>query len=102
MRLCPRPAARFAATMIEPVFAAGLAALLVGEALGPFAIAGCLLLLAAIGLLFVSEIRVYVAQAADFRARCIRRTIRRNVGPQICFLPTAVVEWGSAPICYTR
>jgi DME family drug/metabolite transporter len=57
MKLCPRPAVGFAATMIEPVFAALLAALLIGEALTPVAIAGCLLLLAAMGLLFVSELK---------------------------------------------
>jgi DME family drug/metabolite transporter len=57
MKLCPRPAAGFAATMIEPVFAAVLAAMVIGEALAPVAVAGCLLLLAAMGLLFVSELR---------------------------------------------
>jgi DME family drug/metabolite transporter len=57
MKLCPRPAAGFAATMIEPVFAAVLAAVLIGEALPPAAMAGCVLMLAAMGLLFVSEIR---------------------------------------------
>jgi DME family drug/metabolite transporter len=57
MKLCPRPAAGFAATMIEPVFAAVLAAMLIGEALSRAAVAGCVLMLAAMGLLFVSEIR---------------------------------------------
>jgi DME family drug/metabolite transporter len=57
MMLCPRPAAGFAATMIEPVFAAILAAILIGEALSGGAVAGCVLMLTAMGLLFVSEIR---------------------------------------------
>jgi drug/metabolite transporter, DME family len=57
MKLCPRPAAGFAATMIEPVFAAVLAAMLIGEALSRAAFAGCVLMLVAMGLLFVSEIR---------------------------------------------
>jgi DME family drug/metabolite transporter len=55
MSLSPTPVAGLAATMIEPVFAAILAALVLGEALSAATALGCLLTLVAMALLFVSS-----------------------------------------------
>lgn len=55
MARCRTPAVGLVASMVEPVLAAGLAALLLGEAIAGLTGAGCLLLMGAMGMLWCDE-----------------------------------------------
>lgn len=55
MALCRHPGVGLAATMVEPVFAAILATAILSEPLTPVALAGCALMLVAMGVLYRAE-----------------------------------------------
>ena len=55
MAECRTPAIGLVASMVEPVLAAGLAALVLGEVIAPMAGAGCLLLLGTMVILWSTE-----------------------------------------------